>query len=97
MKTLMSTATATVLAIVSLAAAQSANAADSAYIDKSPYYSRELTGPVYADRPCPVDILCYIREYPGFRGDSYYASCRMVRVRETMPDGTTVIRHRRIC
>ncbi len=35
------------------------------YIDNWPYYS----APYYAVRPCPVDILCYIQVYPGFRGD----------------------------
>src|SRR5476649_1317532 len=95
MKTLISTAIA--ISIVSLAAAQSAKAADLVYRDRSPYYSREVTGPTYAAGPCPVDILCYIREYPGFRGDPYYANCHMVRVRETMHDGTIVIRRGRTC
>jgi hypothetical protein len=37
------------------------------YIDNWPYYS----GPYYAVRPCPVDILCYIQTYPGFRSQPY--------------------------
>jgi hypothetical protein len=39
----------------------------------SPYYSPYYyyNGPFYAVRSCPVDILCYVGAYPGFRGDSY--------------------------
>jgi hypothetical protein len=99
MKILMSAA----LVIAGLAAAQWANAAD-LNLERPAYYSGER-GRVYAGGPItiwradqPADILYkYAPEYPGWRGDPYYANCRSVPVRQTLPDGTIVIRRGWAC
>ena len=97
MKILMSVA----IAVASLTAVQSAMAAD-LNVERRPYYS-ERTRHVYVVGPTfwraqPDDILYkYAPEYPGWRGDPYYYNCSSVRMRETLPDGTVVIRRTRTC
>ena len=89
------------IAVASLAAVQSVMAAD-LNVERRPYYS-ERTRHVYGVGPTfwraqPADILYkYAPEYPGWRGDSYYYDCRSVQVRETLPDGSIVIRRGRDC
>jgi|SRR5476651_2271074 hypothetical protein len=99
MKILMSVA----FAIAGLTAVQSVQAADlnvgPRVIERSgPVYGPAyVVGPVWrADRPADL-LYTYAPEYPGWRGDPYYYSCGTVRVRETLPDGTVVIRRVRAC
>ena len=89
---------AAVFAIASFAAPQSVEAADLGYIQNPSYRAYDEPAPsYYRPRACPVDILCYVQVYPGWRGDPYYDTCPIVRVRQTMPDGTVVIRRARFC
>ena len=89
------------IAVSSLAAVHTTKAADLS-IDNS---ARERTRYVAAPAPVvvwwanrPADILYkYAPEYPGWRGDPYYASCRSGSVRETLPNGTIVVRRRSAC
>lgn len=88
--------------IAGLAVVQSANAAD-LNLERPAYYSGERAR-VYAGSPItiwraqPADILYkYAPEYPGWRGDPYYARCRSVPVRETLPNGAIVIRRGWAC
>ena len=87
---------AAALAIVSLAAAQSVNAADMIYGTKLHYQPRKVVLLPDEIRPCSDDILCSVRQYDGFR-DPKYTGCSKVRVRETMSDGTVGIRRLVTC
>jgi len=86
------------IAVASFATIPSANAAD-LNIERRSYYSGERTASTFwVWRAQPADILYkYAPEYPGWRGDAYYYNCRSVHVRETLPDGTIVVRRRSAC
>ena len=72
-----------------------AGAADLTYQGRQPP-AAVYSGPVVVVEsvavwgPCPVDILCYVRRYPGWH--DAYTGCRAVWVREARPEGIVVRR-----
>jgi len=77
-----------------------AKAAD-LYIRKSPpppVYSAPVVVGSVAAGPCPEDILCLVRRYPGWHDASYYGGgCRSVLVREARADGAVFVRRAWVC
>jgi hypothetical protein len=89
------------IAATSLGAALPAKAADLSTDYSTRARTRYVVAPAlavawWANRPGDI-LYQYAPEYPGWRGNAYYASCRSVSVREIMPDGTIVVRRRWAC
>ena len=103
MKIIMSVAIMSVAMVAGFAAVQTARAADLsigppvAERSRPEYRQAYVAGPVWrADRPADL-LYTYAPEYPGWRGNSYYYYYNCGSVREILPDGTIVIRHRWAC
>jgi hypothetical protein len=86
------------LGIACILNAATAGAADLIYQERRPpavvHGGPVVAEPVAVWQPCPVDILCYVRRYPGWHDT--YGGCRAVWVREARA-GEIVVRRTWVC